>query len=272
MDTLPNDAGMTDDTMPAPPRLARLLGVRVDGESLTETLDLIAGWITAARAARRVGRLYTTRQIVTLNPEIVMTARERPAFRQLINRADLVVPDGIGIVWAARLRGALIRERVTGVDTVVALARLAASQGWRLFFLGAGPGTADLAAARLEMRFPGLRVVGARAASPDPADDAASVELIQSMEADVVCVAYGSPAQEVWIARNRGRLGAGVALGVGGAFDFLAGSVPRAPMWAQRAGLEWAYRLCRQPWRWRRMLALPRFAVAVVLEGVGDRA
>jgi N-acetylglucosaminyldiphosphoundecaprenol N-acetyl-beta-D-mannosaminyltransferase len=246
-----------------------VLGVRVDAVTAAETLALVADWVDEARRCS----VPHTRQIVTLNPEMVMAARADPDLRDLINHADLVLPDGTGVVWAAWLRGWRDVRRITGVDTLVALAELAAARGWHLFFLGAAPGVAESAAERLRERWPGLTLAGTHVGKPDRAGDEQAVELICAGKTDILCVAYGSPAQERWIARNRDRLGGVVALGVGGALDFLAGRVPRAPRWMRRSGLEWAYRLWRQPWRWRRMRALPRFAAAALREQShrGDR-
>lgn len=240
----------------------RVLGVRVDAVSQARALALIGGWIAESPG----GSASPTRQVVTLNPEIVMAARVNASVRAVIEQAALVVPDGIGVVLAARWLGWQMPERVTGIDLLEAVAARAAACGWRLYLLGGAPGVAAAAANHLVARHPALRVAGTSAASPDPAADASTAEHVRASGADVVCVAYGAPAQELWIARNHMRLGAAVALGVGGAFDLLAGRVPRAPRILRRAGLEWAYRLWREPWRWRRMLALPRFAGAVLIE------
>ena len=248
-----------------------MLGVRVDTVTAARARALMAGWVQEARATASRGMLARTRQVVTVNPEIVMSAQADPGLRDLINGADLVLPDGMGIVWAARLRGQRLAGRITGTDTLMSLAEMAAARGWRLFLLGAAPGVAEAAAGRLSARFPGLAIAGAHAGTPAPEEDKLSIGLIRAGKADIVCVAYGSPAQERWIARNRDRLGAAVALGVGGALDFIAERVPRAPRWMRESGLEWAYRLMREPWRWRRMLALPRFALAALGEQWRDR-
>jgi N-acetylglucosaminyldiphosphoundecaprenol N-acetyl-beta-D-mannosaminyltransferase len=243
-----------------------VLGVRVDRLTLAEVLDLTERWVAEARARRARGAPIRTRQVVTLNPEMVMAARRDDALRAVLNGADLVLADGVGVVLAARLRGVRGIVRLTGVETVGALAERAAARGWRLFLLGAPPGVAAEAAVRLRAEHVGLLVVGTHAGSPLPAEDGASAERIREGATDVLCVAYGAPAQEWWIDRNREALGATVAIGVGGTLDFLAGQVPRAPAALRRMGLEWAFRLWRQPWRWRRMLALPHFALAVAGE------
>jgi N-acetylglucosaminyldiphosphoundecaprenol N-acetyl-beta-D-mannosaminyltransferase len=251
---------------PELPLALGVLGVRIDAVRAEEALARMAGWVDEARQAASRGMPVRTRQVVTLNPEMLMAAQADPGLRDLINSADLVLPDGIGVVWAARLHGRRLAGRITGTDTLVALAELAAARGWRVFFLGAAPGVAAAAAGRLSARFPRLAVAGTHAGRPAPGEDEQSSGLVRAGKADVVCVAYGAPAQERWIARNRDHLGAGVALGVGGALDFLAGRVPRAPRWMRERGLEWAYRVWREPWRWRRMLALPRFVLAVLAE------
>lgn len=246
------------------PASVYVLGVRVDQVTQRQALDLIIQVIARRRAS---GNLPPCQQIVTVNPEFVMAAQRNAQFRQAINAAALVVADGMGIVWATRLMGTPAPERITGTDTLVALARRCAEAGYRLYLLGAGPGVAEQAAARLQALAPGLEIAGTYAGSPAPAEEDAIIERIDAANADVLCVAYGAPAQDLWIYRNLARLPAAVAMGVGGAFDFLAGRQRRAPRLMQRLGLEWLYRLYRQPWRWRRMLALPRFAALVLVKG-----
>jgi len=192
-----------------------------------------------------------------------MAAQHDPFFRQCINEAALAMPDGIGVVWAARYLGKPTPERVTGVDMLVDLSK----QGYRLYLLGAAPGVAEAAGERLQVLAPGLQIAGAYAGSPALAEEDEIIERVRVAQADVLCVAYGAPAQDVWIRRNLARLPVAVAMGVGGSFDFLTGRQQRAPRMMQKLGLEWLYRLYREPWRWRRMLALPKFAIKVVLKG-----
>jgi N-acetylglucosaminyldiphosphoundecaprenol N-acetyl-beta-D-mannosaminyltransferase len=204
------------------------------------------------------------RLVATVNPEFVMRARRDPAFRAALDSASLALADGDYVLWAARRQGHQLRERVAGSDLVPELASLAARRGYRLFLLGGAPGVAEEAARRLVRRNPDLVVAGTHAGSPLPEDDAESLARIGSARPDILLVAYGAPHQELWIARHRERLQVPVAMGVGGALDFLAGRVPRAPLWMREVRLEWLFRLLRQPWRARRMAVLPRYVVEVM--------
>jgi N-acetylglucosaminyldiphosphoundecaprenol N-acetyl-beta-D-mannosaminyltransferase len=233
----------------------RILGVGVDRVGLTEAIDRIAHFLEAGG----------TRQVVTINPEFIIAARRDRRFYQVLREADLAVADGIGVVWAARLLGDRLPERVGGIDLVERLAERAAREGYRVFLLGAAPGVAEDAAEALTARYPRLRVAGTYAGSPLPSERAAIRTVIGAAHPDILLVAFGAPAQDLWIAENQSAVGVPVAIGVGGAFDFLAGRIRRAPRWIQRIGLEWLYRLARQPSRWRRMTALPRFAGMVLV-------
>lgn len=204
--------------------------------------------------------------VATVNPEFVMRAQRDPAFARVLASADLCLPDGTGVVWAARRQGCELVGPVAGVDLVRPLAAMCARRGFRLFLLGAAPGVADELATTLRGANPGLDV-RAHSGSPAPADDEDSLRLIHDHGAQVLLVAYGAPAQELWIDRLRNRLGVAVAIGVGGAFDYLTGRVPRAPEWMRNAGLEWLHRLVRQPWRVRRMAVLPVYALKVLTTG-----
>lgn len=266
------DSSSSAEPIENQPTRFSVLGLPVDRVDMEGAVARIAGYVEATRGEAEQGQPLesgggrrTTSQVVTLNPEMVMTAQRDAALREAIAQADLVVADGAGVVWAAALSGARLPERVTGVDLLDACARMAAERGYSLFLLGAGEGVAQQAAKRLMVRYSGLRITGTFAGSPAVAEQRAICARIRQARADIVFVAYGAPSQERWIARVRGELGAAVAIGVGGAFDFVAGRVPRAPQWMRRLGLEWLYRLGREPWRWRRMLALPRFALAVLL-------
>lgn len=238
-----------------------ILGIRVDRLSRHRVLECIDQVIAHKRSGENDA---SCQQIVTVNPEFVMAAQRDAQFRAYINGAALVVPDGVGIVLAACYLGKPVPERITGTDLLPELARLCARRGYRLYLLGAAPGVAEIAAQCLQEQAPGLQIAGTYAGSPALQEEDAIIERIQAARTDVLCVAYGAPAQEVWIGRNLSRLPAAVAIGVGGAFDFLSGRQVRAPHLMQKIGLEWLYRLYREPWRWRRMLALPQFAIHVL--------
>ena len=236
----------------------RILDVPVDRVTYDDWLRLIDGWVSDRSGGRHV---------CTVNPEFIMIARGDPIFSQILGRADLCVPDGVGLLWAARQLGERLPGRVTGSDGVPMIAERAAQRGWRIFFLGAGAGIARRAADILTKRHPNLQVAGVYGGSPQESEEDDIVKRVNASGADILFVAYGAPGQDKWIARNLGRLDVKMAMGVGGALDFIAGSVPRAPIWMRRWGLEWLYRLLRQPWRFRRMLRLPRFALLVWRDG-----
>jgi N-acetylglucosaminyldiphosphoundecaprenol N-acetyl-beta-D-mannosaminyltransferase len=270
-----------------------ILNVRVDPVNFDQTLSQIEEWITESRsreperrdrkteledrsaAAQSLrsnvqspnpGSRSRVHQICTVNPEFIMEARRNPAFAAVLASADLNVPDGVGVLWAARLQGVGLRERVTGSDGIYRICERAAKRGWRVFLLGAAPGVAEQAADRLQTRYPGLDVAGTFSGSPDRRDWPEIRDRLFLARPDILFVAYGHPRQDLWIHRHRDELPAVVAMGVGGAFDFVAGTARRAPVWLRRLGLEWLHRLLTQPWRWRRMRVLPLFAALVLGE------
>ena len=229
-------------------------------------------WAAALAEIERCLSEPGVHQLATVNPEFVMTAQQDAQFMDILQRADLCLADGVGLLWAARRLGQPLPERLPGSEMVYRLAELAARRGWRLYLLGAAPGVAEEATAIFQNQYPDLSIAGTFAGSPDPAEDEAIVARINASRADILYVAYGAPRQDKWIARNREKLTTvRLALGVGGSLDFVTGRSIRAPRWAQRLGLEWLHRLVREPWRWRRMLALPRFVWAIMTRGEGRR-
>lgn len=244
------------------PESVCVLGVRVDRVTTEQALHMMERFIAERRP----------HQVVTLNPEFVIKAQHNAEFRVTLEEADLALPDGAGLLWAARLLGRSLLERVTGSDIVPLIAEMSARQGYRLYLLGAAPGVAEKAAETLKRNYPGLQIVGAYAGSPDPAEEDGIIARIVAASPDFLFVAYGAPRQDLWIHRNLRRLGVPVCMGIGGTLDFIAGVAVRAPRWMRKVGLEWLHRLLRQPWRWRRMLALPQFTYLVMrqaLFGVG---
>jgi N-acetylglucosaminyldiphosphoundecaprenol N-acetyl-beta-D-mannosaminyltransferase len=261
-----------------------ILGIRIDDITLDDACAHAAALIEQGGA----------HQFATVNPEFVMTARHNPAFRAALEHSALNVPDGVGIMLAARWQGRPLRERVTGVALLQRLCALAAERGWGVYLLGAAPGVAERAAAALTARHPALRIVGTHAGSPAPAEQAGIAERISAAQPQFLFVAYGAPAQDVWlhqVLRDESRVpshdlgflppdsGLGthpaalglIGMGVGGTFDYLAGVRKLAPTWVRRIGFEWLHRLLQQPSRWRRQLSLLRFAGAVLTEHLKDQ-
>jgi N-acetylglucosaminyldiphosphoundecaprenol N-acetyl-beta-D-mannosaminyltransferase len=234
----------------------RILGVRVDALTYASLLEYIEAFVTKG----------TPHQIATANPEFVMLAQRDPAFREVLEAADLCMADGIGLLWAAKRMGCPLPERVTGSDALPTIAERAAQTGWRLYLLGAATGVAERTAEILEERYAGLTIAGTYAGSPAVAEAADIIARIRDAQPDILFVAFGAPRQDRWIAQHRAALGVPVMMGVGGAFDHIAGVRRRAPRWVQDVNLEWFYRLVTQPWRWRRQLALPQFVWSVLNE------
>jgi N-acetylglucosaminyldiphosphoundecaprenol N-acetyl-beta-D-mannosaminyltransferase len=232
----------------------KILDVRVDRVTMQDTLNFVMSSISDG----------SYHQIVTVNPEFVMKAQKNTLFRNILNEAELSLPDGIGIVLASKLLGKQVPERVTGVDTVERISELARNNGWRIFFLGAANGVAEQAANILRSKYPGIQIVGTFSGSPRIEDEEDICSRIIDAKPHILLVAYGAPNQDIWIARNQKKMQVPIAIGIGGTFDFIAGVSPRAPLLMQKAGMEWLYRLIREPWRWKRMLALPNFAALVI--------
>ena len=244
--------------MPAPHITERriFLSVPVDDITYAETLE----WIEQKILIRE------TSQICTVNPEFVITAQNHPRFLSVLQRASLCLPDGQGLLWGAQLHGVPLRERVAGSTLVDLLAEKAASKGWRLFFLGAGPDVAELAADTLRSKYHGLAKIHTMEASPSIDDAPSIIQTVRDSSPDILLVAFGAPDQDLWIDRYGQDLGTPITIGVGGAFDFISGRAKRAPLSVQRLGFEWLHRLWIQPWRWSRMLALPAFSWRILTE------
>jgi N-acetylglucosaminyldiphosphoundecaprenol N-acetyl-beta-D-mannosaminyltransferase len=239
-----------------------ILGCRLDAIDADEATARILALARQADGA----------QVVTLGTEMVVYAQHDARFRATVNACALSLCDTVGLLAVARWRGAPLRDRVTGVELVGRLCAGAAAAGLPVYFLGGASGAAADAAATLKARFPGLVIAGARDgffAQSESADVAAA---IAASGARLLFAGMGSPRQEYWLAEHVRQTGCGVGIGVGGSFDVIAGRVRRAPAFVRRVGLEWLYRLIKEPHRWRRQLALPRFVWLVALDGLGVRA
>src|SRR5262245_6064952 len=214
-----------------------LLGLPVSDVDQEQALAALGGFIEAGRP----------RLVVTADASGAAIAARDAEFARIWRSADLVTPDSAGILWAARRAGRSLRERVSGVELAERLCELGAERGFELFFYGAAPGVAEAAAREMERRYPGLRIAGTAHGFLSETEQDELVERIRALRPAVLLVALGIPRQEKWLAAHLEELGVPVCMGVGGTFDVFAGQVDRAPSWMQRRGLEWLYRLARNP-------------------------
>lgn len=233
---------------------AEILGIPVTPYTMEEAVQ------TLTASVQRGKRCF----VVTAKAEIIMLAQEDAAYKKLLlEEADLILPDGAGTVWAGNYLGYTIPERVAGYDLYLRLLAEAAVKDIPVYFFGGSPGVAEAAAEEGKRRWPELQVVGCRNGYFKPEEEASIVESINGSGAKMLFVALGAPRQEKWLSRYAEVLQPSLLMGIGGSFDVLAGKVQRAPKWMQDARLEWFYRLLKQPARFVRMLALPRFVLAV---------
>jgi N-acetylglucosaminyldiphosphoundecaprenol N-acetyl-beta-D-mannosaminyltransferase len=230
-----------------------ILGTTVDRYSMQETVELICQAIEKRMSIR----------VVTANPEMIYAADRDLRLKKLINSAEIVTADGIGVVWAARQLGNPVPERVTGIDLAQALFSASNAGKWRFFFLGGKPGVSEQAARRVSSEYPKI-VCNAWHGYFSPAEEPSVLEKIRSFQPDILLVGLGAPRQEYWIAEHPDL--ASVSMGVGGSFDALAGIVIRAPKRIQELQLEWLYRLWKEPWRWRRQGVLPCFVGKILCQ------
>lgn len=247
-------------------RRIELFGMPFDVVSFVEALDRLVQLAVGERPA----------YAVTANVDHVVRFHRVPALQPLYRQADLVVADGMPLVWASRLLGTPLPERVAGSDLFPALCAGAAEADLSVFLLGGAPGVAARAAEVLQARHPRLRIAGACSPSygfeRDPAAVRKSVEAVRAARADILCVALGSPKQEQWIVAHREACGARLCIGVGISFSFVSGDVRRAPRWMQRAGLEWLHRLSCEPTRlWKRYLVEDARFLILVLRALLQR-
>ncbi|HBW37005.1 WecB/TagA/CpsF family glycosyltransferase [Desulfosporosinus sp. BICA1-9] len=235
-----------------------ILGITVDTYSMPETVEKIRESVENQIKIR----------VVTANPEMIYASGYNQGLKRLINSADVVTADGIGVVWAARRLGTPVQERVTGIDLVQSIFPVANDQQWRLFFLGGKPGVVEKAIKQVVQKYPGIILEGHHGYF-SLAEETRVLEEILRFQPDVLLVGLGAPRQEYWLAEHPGL--ATVSIGVGGSFDALAGIVIRAPKRLRELHLEWLYRLWKEPWRWKRQTVLPRFVIKVLLQGMGPK-
>ncbi len=239
----------------------QILGCRVDR-------------VDAAGARARIAQLieqHRPAHVVTLGAEMANLAYDDASYRAVINAADLVVPDTVGIVVASRLLGKPVPERVAGIDLLERLCADAAANDHRVYLLGGVDGVAAEAGRALQQRHPGLQIAGAEHGYFADSDASSIAQRIHSSGARLALVGLGFPRQEYFIHENLPYVGPAVCVGVGGSFDVIAGRLPRAPRLIRAAGLEWLYRLVREPRRFRRQLALPLFAARALRQSLQAR-
>ncbi len=232
---------------------------------------MLGAWIdnldmkdTVIKATSFIKNSTKSHEIITLNPEFLFRAQSKCELLKLVNEADLVTPDGAGIVWASKIAGTPVPERVTGIDLMLNLMPLAEKEGWGIFLFGASPGVAEEAAENLKKQYPRLNIVGTRHGYFKEDQEEEIVNQIIAAKPHLLFVALGMPKQELWIYKHKVRLGVPVSIGVGGSLDVIAGRVQRVSPWLQKMHLEWLGRLIKEPHRWRRQLVLPKFAWLVI--------
>lgn len=243
-----------------------ILGVNISAITLSQAIDQITLWIE--------GR--TCKYVSVCNVHTVMECQKEPAMRKAVNEAGLATPDGMPLVWLGRWKSQAKVSRVYGPDLMLALCELSVEHGYSHYFYGGAEGVPQLLAARLQNRFPELKIAGAYSPPFRPltaAKEAQIVAQINQAAPDIVWVGLGTPKQDLWMAAHREQLTAPVLIGVGAAFDFHTGRIPQAPRWMQRVGLEWLFRLWQEPRRlWYRYLVYNSlFVTLVLLQTVGLR-
>ncbi len=221
------------------------------------TMEEVLSWAQDAVSMKK------PHMIATANAEMIMTAQQDKELAHILNEADMVVPDGAGVLWAGETLGTPFPERVTGADLSVELLKIAIEKNWKVYFLGGAPGVAKKAADSFMKEHGTFQLVGCHDGYFDEIEEKKIISDIKESGAHLLLVGLGVPKQEKWLFAHRDELGPVLAMGIGGVFDVMSGNLKRAPLWMQKNRLEWAYRLYLQPSRIGRMMAIPRFMRAV---------
>ena len=237
-----------------PLKQVEILGVNVNSLTMAQAVEAVQQFIAEKKVAL----------VATANAEMLMRSTQDEELKDILNQADLVVPDGAGTVWAAGHLGEPMPERVAGFDLAQELMREAPARGDRIYFFGSAPGVADKAKAKAEELYPGIQVVGTRNGFFTEADEPGIIAEIKAARPDILLAALGVPKQEKWLKKHMQELQVPVSIGVGGTLDVMAGVMERAPLWMQKAKLEWLFRGLKQPSRAGRLMALPRFVLRVM--------
>ena len=233
---------------------AEILGVNVNSLTMVQAVEKVQQFIDERKNAL----------VATANAEMLMRATQDEELKHILNNADLVVPGGGGTLWAANYLGVEMPERVAGYDLAQELMREAPSRGDRIYFFGSAPGVAESAREKAMELYPGIKIVGTRNGFFSEADEPEIIAEIKAARPDILLAALGVPKQEKWLKKHMQELQVPVSIGVGGTLDVMAGVMERAPLWMQKAKLEWLFRGLKQPSRAGRLLALPKFVLKVV--------
>lgn len=237
-------------------KTAEILGIHVDYITMQEAMDKLNSFLDEDR----VHAIYTP------NSEILMEGYKDPSLKDILNRADLLIADGAGVVLASRILGINLPEKVSGVDLTRNSFSMERSRKIRYFIFGGKPGVAEAAAKNILEKYPQVEIAGYRNGYFSPEDEPDIINSINSSNADILLVALGAPRQENWIHKHKSSLNVKVCIGVGGSIDIFAGTAKLAPEFIRKNGFEWLYRLCQEPWRYKRMLKLPQFIFTVLLK------
>ena len=205
------------------------------------------------------------KMVITPNPEIIMLARKDKELAEIMDKADMVIPDGVGVVWASKYAKYKLEENVPGCDLCYSLFEKATEKGFSAYILGAKPTVAEQAKTNMEEKYPGLVICGVRDGYFGDEDEQGIIDEINNLKPDILLAGLGVPRQEKWLYKYRAELNVNIAIGCGGSIDVMAGTVKRAPLIFQKLGMEWFYRLISQPSRIFRMIELPKFVFAVLL-------
>lgn len=239
-----------------------IFGVKINNITLDEATEIVEKFLGEDRL----------RAIYTPNTEIVMAAKDDENLKKIINESDLVIPDGIGLIYGSRIGKKPLKERVTGVDLSIKLLEIANKKGYRLYLLGGKDGVAKRAGENILKEYPNVNIVGyhhgyfkgSHIGYKDHEEELNLIDNINGAKPDIIFVGLGFPKQEIWIAENKNRLNGRVIIGNGGTMDILSGDSKRAPEIFQRLGLEWLYRLIKEPSRIKRQIVLPKFIFNVL--------
>lgn len=242
-------------------KTVNIMGISIDKVTMGEALDRLKEFLGE-------DGVHT---IFTPNAEILMDGLMDPNLGDVLRKSDMLVPDGAGVVLAAKILGTPLPEKVPGFDLLKNSFSLNRDVPTSYYFFGGKPGIAREAAVKVEEAYPGAHIVGSRDGYFKPEDEESIIQQINSAGPDILAVALGAPKQEKWIHANKDRLKVKVCIGVGGSFDVLAGKVQLAPAFFRNNGLEWLYRLYKEPWRFKRMMKLPKFVLTTIAYRLGIR-